>query len=130
MDLERCKLKIYDIKKIGLYDYKEHKKQNNDIEIFMSSLSKFLCEKSFINTKMEKSTNTNIYCYDIKKLDNSKGEYVIVLWLAANDADSKKIISISKDNILGQRASNKKIKIWILLELLHTFIFHQSMRKL
>ena len=110
MDLERCKLKIYDIKKIGLYDYKEHKKQNNNIEIFMSALSKFLCEKSFINTKMEKSTNTNIYCYDIKELNNSKGEYVIVLWLAANDADSKKIISISKDNILGQRASNKKNK--------------------
>ncbi|MCC8382032.1 hypothetical protein [Xenorhabdus sp. PB30.3] len=113
MDLERCKLKIYDIKKMGLYDYKEHKEQNEGVSIFITALSKFLSGKNVINTKMEISTNVNVYCYDIKELDNSKGEYVIFLWLGASDANAKKVISINKNNVLGQRASSKKIMEWI-----------------
>lgn len=103
--MEVCTLKIFDITKLALSDYKENKEKLSGVATFFDCLFSFLNKKKLINTKMSCSEGLDVYCYDFKKVDDN---YILALWLAVGDATGVGVSSLGKTSIVGSRAKKKK----------------------
>lgn len=102
--MDSCTLKIFEIEKLALSDYKEHKEKLNDICVFFDSLSSFLKPRKLVNTLMAKN-GSEVYLYDIKKIDS---DYLVVLWLKMADSTGFGVTSIDKTGSVGSRATRKR----------------------
>lgn len=103
--MEACTLKIFDIAKLALSDYKENKEKLSGTTVFFDCLFSFLNKKTLINTKMSCSEGLDVYCYDFKKIGD---DYFIALWLAVGDAAGIGVSSLGKSSVVGSRAKKKK----------------------
>lgn len=103
--MEACTLKIFDITKLALSDYKENKEKLSGVSVFFDCLFSFLNKKTLVNTKMSCSDGLDVYCYDFKKVDD---DYVVALWLAVGDAAGIGVSSLGKTSVVGSRAKKKK----------------------
>ncbi|MDU6441114.1 MULTISPECIES: hypothetical protein [Pantoea] len=102
--MDSCTLKIFEIEKLSLSDYKEHKERLNDVCVFFDSLSSFLKPRRLVNTLMA-NDETEVYCYDIKKIEN---DYLVVLWLKIADSTGFGVTSLDKTGAVGSRATRRK----------------------
>jgi len=102
--MDSCTLKIFEIEKFALSDYKEKKEKLNDICVLFDSLSSFLKPRKLVNTLMSKD-GSEVYLYDIKKIES---DYLVILWLKIADSTGFGVTSIDKTGSVGSRATRKK----------------------
>jgi len=102
--MDSCTLKIFEIEKLALSDYKQHQEKLNDVCVFFDSLCSFLKPRKLVNTLMA-NENGEVYCYDIRKIGE---DYLVVLWLKIADASGVGVMSLDKSGTVGSRASRKK----------------------
>lgn len=102
--MDACTLKIFDISKLALSDYKEHKERLNDIDSFFGVMFSFLTSRKLVNTKMSKLP-MDVYCYDFKKFGE---DYILALWVGVSDGSGVGVTSLDKTGSIGSRATRKK----------------------
>lgn len=107
MKLEECNLKIFDITKFCLSDYKENKERLSDISKFIDPLIKFLIKKTFKNSRLSSKGNNEVYCYDIEKFDD---DYIFVLW-NSSIGNGNRVLSIPQNGNVGEKKSVHQTKI-------------------
>ena len=97
-DLSNCKLKLFEIEKIGLFDY-SHTPQITKTEYFFDLLNSFIKSRKAKNSRMSSGRKEEVYCYDIEKLKN--GDFILILWLGITNNGKQKILSLPKDGDIG-----------------------------
>ncbi|MDP9704666.1 UNVERIFIED_ORG: hypothetical protein J2W64_001852 [Rahnella aquatilis] len=107
MKLEECNLKIFDITKFCLSDYKENKERLSDISKFIDPLIKFLDKKTFKNSRVSSKSTNEIYCYDIKKYGD---DFLIVLW-NSYIGNNNKVLSIPQNGNVGDKNTVSHTKV-------------------
>lgn len=93
-----CKLKLFDIEKLGLFDY-THTPKIIGVDYFLELLKSFIKGRTATNSRMSTGRKEAVYCYDIEKLAN--GDYVVILWLGVTNSGSRKILSLPKNGVIG-----------------------------
>lgn len=96
--LSECKLKLFEIEKIGLFDY-THTPKITNISYFIELLSSFIKGRTAKNSRMSSARKEEVYCYDIEKLAN--GDFIVILWLGVTSYGSRKILSLPKNGVIG-----------------------------
>jgi hypothetical protein len=96
--LSDCKLKLFEIERVGLFDY-AHTPKITDVTYFLELLRSFIKGRTAKNSRMSTARKEEVYCYDIEKLAN--GDFIVILWLGITSYGNRKILSLPKNGVIG-----------------------------